>query len=616
MRYQNVLSCLILLLFSLVFFQCATNLNDEESIQSEYLNIDRFPSWFSIDIESDDKRFSIIERNPDSILQLIDDFTAQADSIGQLSPREKLYLQGFKLQVLTVMGRQDSTIALSPAFFQSLIELRDTAYLTSILANNNFISNYNYLTRQIEPFVDAALHFLSHKSHPKEQANIFFLKGILLLGYQRFEEAQVFFLQSYDYYSRVNDYKGMSLVNLNLGNLMSYIDSEDDSDLYYKKALKYAQLSGKSSLEFTALSNLGVFFKDNNQLDSAEVCFKSIINHELVKRSSDKSSTYLPALLNLSNIYFTRGNYELAQAGYDEVISVSKAKKLYQGLIYGTHNKGDVYYALGNYNQALKYYNTAIALCYEHNLTFLLIDLIESKERAYLKSGNIEKAYEISKELQILQDSFLNIEKQKVIREMELKYEANLKEVENKNLIDKLDARERELTVRNLLLIVISISLTIFVYLLHTKNKLNRGLNYAYKVLQSESREKSKSNNSATQIEKSEDAKVMMQIREFFEKSEPFLNPGIRVGDIAEKLKMNPREISLILKKNNFANFSSFVNEYRVERARQLFQNEEYKYLTVEAIGEMAGFGSKQSFYLVFETITGVKPGFYRSKFQ
>ena len=107
-----------------------------------------------------------------------------------------------------------------------------------------------------------------------------------------------------------------------------------------------------------------------------------------------------------------------------------------------------------------------------------------------------------------------------------------------------------------------------------------------------------------------------MQIREFFEKSEPFLNPGIRVGDIAEKLKMNPREISLILKKNNFANFSSFVNEYRVERARQLFQNEEYKYLTVEAIGEMAGFGSKQSFYLVFETITGVKPGFYRSKFQ
>ena len=616
MRYQNVLSCLILLLFSLVFFQCATNLNDEESIQSEYLNIDRFPSWFSIDIESDDKRFSIIERNPDSILQLIDDFTAQADSIGQLSPREKLYLQGFKLQVLTVMGRQDSTIALSPAFFQSLIELRDTAYLTSILANNNFISNYNYLTRRIEPFVDAALHFLSHNSHPKEQANIFFLKGILLLGYQRFEEAQAFFLQSYDYYSRVNDYKGMSLVNLNLGNLMSYIESEEDGDLYYKKALKYAQLSGKSSLEFTALSNLGVFFKDNNQLDSAEVCFKSIINHELVKRSSDKSSTYLPALLNLSNIYFTRGNYELAQAGYDEVISVSKAKKLYQGLIYGTHNKGDVYYALGNYNQALKYYNTAIALCYEHNLTFLLIDLFESKERAHLKSGNIEKAYEISKELQLLQDSFLNIEKQKVIREMELKYASNLKEVENKNLIDKLEARERELTVRNLLLIVISISLTIFGYLLHTKNKLNRGLNYAYKVLQSESREKSKSNNSVTQIEKSEDAKVMMQIREFFEKSEPFLNPSIRVGDIAEKLKMNPREISLILKKNNFANFSSFVNEYRVERARQLFQNEEYKYLTVEAIGEMAGFGSKQSFYLVFETITGVKPGFYRSKFQ
>jgi AraC-like DNA-binding protein len=37
---------------------------------------------------------------------------------------------------------------------------------------------------------------------------------------------------------------------------------------------------------------------------------------------------------------------------------------------------------------------------------------------------------------------------------------------------------------------------------------------------------------------------------------------------------------------------------------------------TIEAIAEMAGFGTRQSFYNTFEKVTGVKPAYYRTSLR
>jgi AraC-like DNA-binding protein len=64
--------------------------------------------------------------------------------------------------------------------------------------------------------------------------------------------------------------------------------------------------------------------------------------------------------------------------------------------------------------------------------------------------------------------------------------------------------------------------------------------------------------------------------------------------------------------KYGFRNFSHFVNYYRVEEAKRMMACELFDIYTLEAIANMAGFGTRQAFYNVFEQLNGMKPACYR----
>ncbi len=228
-------------------------------------------------------------------------------------------------------------------------------------------------------------------------------------------------------------------------------------------------------------------------------------------------------------------------------------------------------------------------------------------------------AYETSLEIVALRVSFNNVDQKNAIHEIEMKYKSDLKDAENQKLAVELAASRQKLAGRNLLLIIISLSLAIFAYLLYTKHKLNRGLHNSYKVLMKDYKEKANKRKVPAIQDEEEDEKeaavIFAKLKQYFAENEPFLNSSIRVNDIAEGIEVTPKEISSSLKKYRYVNFKNFVNEYRVEKAKELLEYETTQHLTIAAIGAMAGFGNKQSFYSEFESITGVTPGYFRSNF-
>ena len=611
---------LTILLFGLFLIQLSgcVGSGTDFSLPSDSEEV-KFPTWYVFDIETDSTKEANIAKNPDSILNLLKIFIGEKIGLGQLSPIERLYLQGFKLQVLANSDRMDSTMALLPDFLNQIIEFKDTSYLISVLGNDHIIGNLNYLTNEIEPYIDAAIRFIGKQPSSDEEAYIFLEKGILLGDNQKYESAQKVYLICHKYYLETANYYGLSLVNTNLGNLMAFVEGENGEGRYYRDALHYAKLSGREVMVLISLGNLGVFYRNNNLLDSAVICYRAILDHELVLNSKDKTNRYLPATFNLSNIYLDRGEYAKALRGYEEVLKVSKEKDLYIGLAHGNFGKGSVFKKQGNFKKAIEYYNKAISVCLAHDFDFLLLDFLKDKEIAYREDGNCEMAYETSLEIVALRDSFNNVDQKNAIHEIEMKYKSDLKDAENQKLAVELAASRQKLAGRNLLLIIISLSLAIFAYLLYTKHKLNRGLHNAYKVLMKDYKEKANKRKvpavQAEEEEKNDEAVIFAKLEQYFAENEPFLNSSIRVNDIAEGIEVTPKEISSALKKYRYANFSNFVNEYRVERAKELLEDEATQHLTIAAIGAMAGFGNKQSFYSEFESITGVTPGYFRSNF-
>jgi len=99
------------------------------------------------------------------------------------------------------------------------------------------------------------------------------------------------------------------------------------------------------------------------------------------------------------------------------------------------------------------------------------------------------------------------------------------------------------------------------------------------------------------------------QILVVMQSKEPYLDPNLRLSDLAAMCSSNRTYISRAISANSDQNFSGFINRYRVERAkREMLANPGYSF---QAIGESCGFRAGSSFFRVFKEKTGLTPSQY-----
>ena len=106
------------------------------------------------------------------------------------------------------------------------------------------------------------------------------------------------------------------------------------------------------------------------------------------------------------------------------------------------------------------------------------------------------------------------------------------------------------------------------------------------------------------------DEELMLRIRETMQSNKLFLNSNLKVSDLATLLGTNSRYISRCINVCENRSFSDFVNDYRIEYAKQLMvKNPKMK---VGNAGTASGFSSEQNFFRIFKQATGQTPGDWR----
>ena len=103
-------------------------------------------------------------------------------------------------------------------------------------------------------------------------------------------------------------------------------------------------------------------------------------------------------------------------------------------------------------------------------------------------------------------------------------------------------------------------------------------------------------------------------VEAYMSAEKPHLDPRLTVERLAEVVGLAPRELSNVIGNSPDGTFYNFVNRFRVDEARQLLTDPAEARTSVEAIGLMAGFRSRSTFYEAFKRITGVTPAQYRSE--
>lgn len=74
-----------------------------------------------------------------------------------------------------------------------------------------------------------------------------------------------------------------------------------------------------------------------------------------------------------------------------------------------------------------------------------------------------------------------------------------------------------------------------------------------------------------------------------------YLNPEINLETLSKQLHLKSNYVSQLINTNTNFNFNDYINHFRVDDAKKMFNNPEYSNYTIVAIGLEAGFKDKNN---------------------
>lgn len=99
------------------------------------------------------------------------------------------------------------------------------------------------------------------------------------------------------------------------------------------------------------------------------------------------------------------------------------------------------------------------------------------------------------------------------------------------------------------------------------------------------------------------------------EKEKPFLNPTLKVSELAQNVELPSHQLSQVLTEGLNTNFYDLINYYRIEEIKKRLVHPKYRHYSILAIALDCGFNNKTTFNRVFKKYTGKTPSdFVRQK--
>jgi YesN/AraC family two-component response regulator len=105
---------------------------------------------------------------------------------------------------------------------------------------------------------------------------------------------------------------------------------------------------------------------------------------------------------------------------------------------------------------------------------------------------------------------------------------------------------------------------------------------------------------------------LMQRICLLMEQQQLFMNPNLKITDLATALGTNRSAISNCINSQRNCSFPQFVNTYRVAYAQELLRSQPD--IKIAEVCVKSGFPSEASFYRIFKAITGTTPSAWKNR--
>lgn len=93
-----------------------------------------------------------------------------------------------------------------------------------------------------------------------------------------------------------------------------------------------------------------------------------------------------------------------------------------------------------------------------------------------------------------------------------------------------------------------------------------------------------------------------------------YLDTKLSLRSLTKQLLSNEKYVSVYINETYGMSFTNYMNQLRIEAAKELLTNSAYDHYTMETIATMAGFHSKSTFNLAFKKEVGVTPSVFKNE--
>lgn len=109
-------------------------------------------------------------------------------------------------------------------------------------------------------------------------------------------------------------------------------------------------------------------------------------------------------------------------------------------------------------------------------------------------------------------------------------------------------------------------------------------------------------------------ATVLGKLEQVMAEQEIYKNPNLTLSELAKAVNITGHQLSQLLNDKVGKNFTSYINEYRINKACSMIAaNHPF---SLEAIGYEVGFNSKSTFYTSFRKLKATTPSLYKENLE
>jgi AraC-like DNA-binding protein len=96
----------------------------------------------------------------------------------------------------------------------------------------------------------------------------------------------------------------------------------------------------------------------------------------------------------------------------------------------------------------------------------------------------------------------------------------------------------------------------------------------------------------------------------------PFLKSDLNLPQLSVLLNIPVHHLAYFFREHLGQSFNDYRNKFRIDHAKQLIKEGKARDLKLEAIGNLSGFTSRNTFFLAFKRAEGISPSDFASRFK